>query len=72
MKDEEFVKLRFWLDAELTMIRVFLAIIIGLIADNMFAWTLVIIYVAVSILYAGARINYVERKHRGYLRLPKI
>lgn len=71
MKDEEFVKLRFWLDAELTIIRVFLAIILGYQIHKRGVWIGVVIYVVFSLLYAAARLRYVESKHMGYVRLPK-
>lgn len=71
MPDEEFVKLKHWLDAELSTIHVYLAVILGAILDNGLAWTIIIIYTIVSIIYASAHINYVESKHKGYLRIPK-
>lgn len=71
MKDEEFVKLRFWLDAELTLIRVMLAFVIGLQVHKTFVWWVIGIYIVFSLFYAGARIVYVERKHMGYTKLPK-
>lgn len=71
MTDEEFVKLRFWLDAELTMIRVMLAIIIGFEVHKKLVWAGVIAYVIFALIYAAMRIQYVERKHMGYVRLPK-
>lgn len=71
MKDEEFVKLKFWLDAELTMIRVFLAIIVGLQVHRTFVWAGVGIYIFFSVIYAASRMRYVESKHLGYMRLPR-
>jgi len=71
MKDEEFVKLRFWIDAELTLIRVMLALILGMLIDKRLVWIAVVIYVIFSLLYAATRIAYVESKHMGYMRIPR-
>lgn len=71
MKDEEFVKLKHWIDSEFTFIRIWLAIILAFTADNWVVWTIVIIYVVGSIGYAATRISYVESKHMGYLKIPK-
>ena len=72
MKDEEFVKLRFWLDGELTLIRVMLALVIGLLIQNTFVWWGVGLYTLYSLAYAAVRIAFVEKKHMGYMRLPKL
>jgi hypothetical protein len=72
VKDEEIVKLKFWLDAELTMIRVMLAIILGVLLHNVFVWIGVGVYVLSGIVYAAVRLQYVERKHMGYTKVPKI
>lgn len=72
MHDEEFVKLRLWLDAELTMIRMMLAIVLGILIHNKFFWVVVTIYTISAIIYAAARIRYVESKHRGYVTIPKV
>lgn len=70
MKDEEFVKLRHWLDAELTLIRVLLVIVIGYEVHKKWVWAGVIVYAIFSVLYAATRLAYVESKHKGYLRIP--
>lgn len=72
MKDEEFVKLKHWLDAEITILHVMWAILVGIIMHRGFVWICVIVYMVFSLLYAAVRINYVESKHRGYLKIPKI
>jgi energy-coupling factor transporter transmembrane protein EcfT len=71
MKDEEFVKLKHWLDAEITLIHIYLAIIFAFIVHNWFVSIAVVIYVVFSALYAAVRLSYVESKHKGYLKIPK-
>jgi hypothetical protein len=71
MKDEEFVKLKHWVDAEFTILHVMWAILLGAIVNKGIFWIGVAIYVLFSLLYAASRIQYVESKHMGYLKIPK-
>lgn len=71
MKDEEFIKLKLWLDAEITMLHMMLAVVLGILIHNKLFWVLVILYSLSAIIYAAARIRYVESKHMGYLKIPK-
>jgi phosphotransferase system glucose/maltose/N-acetylglucosamine-specific IIC component len=71
MRDEEFVKMKHWIDAEFTMLHIFLAIIIAYVAHKKYITIAVIVYVVFSILYAASRLTYVEKLEEGYLRLPK-
>jgi len=71
MKDEEFVKLKHWLDSEFTMLHVMWAILFGLEVDKGLVWLGVVVYIIFSLIYAATRIQYVESKHMGYLKLPK-
>lgn len=72
MKDEEFVKLKHWIDAEFTILHVYLAVILGFLVDKKFIWIVIVVYVIISLIYAASRIAYVESKHKGYLKIPKI
>jgi len=72
MKDEEFVKLKHWIDAEFTILHIQWAILLGFTAHNKLLWFGIIIYIIISIIYAASRLAYVESKHMGYLRLPRI
>ena len=71
MKDEEFVKLRHWIDTQFTFIRIWIMITLGFVADNGIIWAGVIIYVIFAIFNAAVHYNYVESKHRGYLEVPR-
>lgn len=70
MKDIEFVKLRHWLDGELTLIRVLLAILLGYQIDKTWVWWVVSIYCVFSLIYAATRIAWVESVHKGYTIIP--
>lgn len=71
MPDEEFVKLKLWLDAELTMLHEFFALVLLFVTHYTWLHVVLIIYIIWNIFYAAARINYVEKRHKGYTRIPK-
>jgi hypothetical protein len=72
MQDEEFVKLKHWIDAEFTVLHVYLAVILGFLVHRRFIWVVVVVYVIISLIYAASRFAYVESKHKGYLKIPKL
>lgn len=71
MHDIEFVKLRHWVDSELTQIKIFLAIILGIQLHRPLVWWLVGAYVLFSILYVATRIAYIEALHKGYMDIRR-
>lgn len=71
MHDEEFVKLRLWIDAEFTILHSLIAVILLFVTHYTWLHVVLIIYIIWNIIYAGARINYVEKRHKGYNKVPK-
>jgi uncharacterized membrane protein (DUF441 family) len=71
MRDQEIVKLKYWLDAELMMLRVWLAMILAFVAHNKLITIALCVYIVLALIYAGIRLAYVEKLQADYLKTPK-
>lgn len=64
-------KLRYWLDAEITLMHIGLAFIAALVVGAWWAWVLFGVYAVFAFFYAMVRIAYVIAQDKNYLKLPK-
>ena len=67
----EIEKLKYWVDAEFTILHVMFAIIMLQLTSGWFPTVVLAIYLIISILYTLARIAYVASFDKDYLKVPK-
>lgn len=71
MPDEEFLKLRIWLDAELALTHNLIALVLLWVAHGTWMHVVVILYIIWNLFYAARRINWLDKRHKGYTDLPR-
>lgn len=64
-------KLKYWLDAEISIIHAMIAFVLLNIVTNGWYKAAIIIYIAFSILYSTVRIAYISNNDKNYLQVPK-
>lgn len=67
----EIEKLKYWLDAEFSILHVMFAIVMLELTSGWFATTLLVVYLIFTLMYALTRIAYVFSFDKDYLRVPK-
>ena len=70
-KLDELDKLKYWLDAELTVIKIFLSVILYQLIENRWFRILLAVYVVMAVIYMGTRYTYISKVDRNYLKVPK-
>lgn len=70
-KVTEIEQLKYWMDAEFTILHVMFAIIMLQLVDSLWSKVVLIAYLLISLLYAGVRLAYVAKNDPNYLRVPK-
>lgn len=71
MKPSEIDLLKFWLDAEITLIHIMFAIVVWLLTHNWIVHLLLFIYIIGSYAYMLLRIRYVVSSRKDYLKVPR-
>lgn len=66
---DDLTKLKYWLDAEMSILHVYMLVIIGLIADSKTGWIICGILIALNFLYSVRRAkvlpgDYLKIKHK--------
>jgi hypothetical protein len=67
----EIEKLKYWVDAEFTILHIMFAIIMLQLTSGWLPTTILAIYLIISVMYTIARIAYVTAFDKDYLRVPK-
>jgi hypothetical protein len=64
-------KLKYWLDAEITILHIMFAVVVWLLTSNHVVHILLALYMIFSTVYLLSRMAYVASYDRNYLRIPK-
>lgn len=67
----EVEKLKYWLDAEISILHIMFAVVVWLLTHSGFVHLLLGVYILYTVVYALARIAYVANLDKDYLRIPK-
>lgn len=67
----EIEKLKYWLDAEVSILHVMLAGIAVLLVSSIWVKILLGVYIIYTFIYALVRIAYVGEDDKNYLKIPK-
>ena len=71
MKLTEGEKLKYWVDAEFSILHTMFGIIMFNLTDGGLTHVLLGLYIAYSLLYAVVRASYVAKSDSDFLRVPK-
>ena len=64
-------KLKYWLDAEFSITRAMVAIVILLLVDGFWFKAIIIFYIIAALFYAGVRFTYLAGHDPNFLKIPK-
>jgi hypothetical protein len=67
----EMEKLKYWIDAEFTILHIMFGIIMLQLTHGVFPTVFFSLYITVSVLYTLIRIAYIASIDKNYLKVPK-
>lgn len=63
--------LKYWLDAEITILHTMFAVILWQLTTGWLPHTLLAVYIVGSMIYSTIRVAYVQKQDSKYLKVPK-
>jgi hypothetical protein len=66
----EMQKLKYWLDAEISILHIMFAVVVWLLTHGWVVHTLIAIYMVITALYVIVRLGAVVADDKDYLRIP--
>ena len=69
MKLSDIDKLKYWLDTEISLINVKIALVLWFVTHNFFAHVVIALYITGSLIYALSRAVYLSKVDKDYLKL---
>lgn len=67
----EIDKLKYWLDAELSILHIMFAVVVLLLTDGFIVSLLLCLYIAYTLVYTIVRVLYLAQDDQDYLKVPK-
>ena len=69
MKLTDIEKLKYWLDAEISLINVKIAVVLWFVTHNFLFHVILALYITGSLIYALSRVAYLSKHDKDYLKL---